>query len=293
YVKFLKAHPCYDVMPTSTKLVILDTQLSVKKAFHALNDNRIHAAPLWDTTKQDFIGLLTITHFIQVLLRCYKDNMILANPQQQQQQQQLQQQQQQPTFMTYSEPKDSMYDVVMRLLSNKIHRVPIVDTLAGNILYMLTLKRILRYLYLFFSHYNLPHPSFMKQTLAETNIGTYQNLAMIRTGSKLIEALEMMMERRVSALPIVDEGMKLVGMFNKSLLMCLESEEAYADLDIPIGLIFNEKVGITLEMTKTCMKCERMDVIIERMVKGEVHRLVVVDVFGRVDGILSCSDVMK
>lgn len=29
YIRFLKLHSCYDVIPTSTKLVILDTQLNV------------------------------------------------------------------------------------------------------------------------------------------------------------------------------------------------------------------------------------------------------------------------
>lgn len=36
YVKFFKFHKCYDLIPTSAKLVVFDTQLLVKKAFFAL-----------------------------------------------------------------------------------------------------------------------------------------------------------------------------------------------------------------------------------------------------------------
>lgn len=36
YVKFFKFHKCYDLIPTSAKLVIFDTKLAVKKAFFAL-----------------------------------------------------------------------------------------------------------------------------------------------------------------------------------------------------------------------------------------------------------------
>lgn len=36
FVKFFKFHKCYDLIPTSAKLVVFDTQLLVKKAFFAL-----------------------------------------------------------------------------------------------------------------------------------------------------------------------------------------------------------------------------------------------------------------
>jgi len=35
-VQFFKFHKCYDLIPTSAKLVVFDTQLLVKKAFFAL-----------------------------------------------------------------------------------------------------------------------------------------------------------------------------------------------------------------------------------------------------------------
>lgn len=36
FVKFFRFHKCYDLIPTSAKLVVFDTQLLVKKAFYAL-----------------------------------------------------------------------------------------------------------------------------------------------------------------------------------------------------------------------------------------------------------------
>lgn len=46
--------------------------LQVKKAFHALVYNCVRAAPLWDSSKQDFIGMLTISDFIYVLTKYYR-----------------------------------------------------------------------------------------------------------------------------------------------------------------------------------------------------------------------------
>ena len=52
FVKFFQFHKCYDLIPTSAKLVVFDTQLLVKKAFFALVYNGVRAAPLWDSAKQ-------------------------------------------------------------------------------------------------------------------------------------------------------------------------------------------------------------------------------------------------
>ena len=54
-VKFFRFHKCYDLIPTSAKLVVFDTQLLVKKAFFALVYNGVRAAPLWDSVKQRYV----------------------------------------------------------------------------------------------------------------------------------------------------------------------------------------------------------------------------------------------
>ncbi|CDQ63292.1 unnamed protein product [Oncorhynchus mykiss] len=56
YMRFMKSHKCYDIVPTSSKLVVFDTTLQVKKAFFALVANGVRAAPLWETKKQSFVG---------------------------------------------------------------------------------------------------------------------------------------------------------------------------------------------------------------------------------------------
>ncbi|XP_016121116.1 5'-AMP-activated protein kinase subunit gamma-1-like, partial [Sinocyclocheilus grahami] len=55
YAKFFMSHCCYDAIPTSSKLVIFDTTLQVKKAFFALVANGVRAAPLWDNKLQCFV----------------------------------------------------------------------------------------------------------------------------------------------------------------------------------------------------------------------------------------------
>lgn len=74
FVKFFRFHKCYDLIPTSAKLVVFDTQLLVKKAFYALVYNGVRAAPLWDSEQQKFVGMLTITDFIKILKMYYRSS---------------------------------------------------------------------------------------------------------------------------------------------------------------------------------------------------------------------------
>ena len=52
----------------------------------------------------------------------------------------------------------------------------------------------------------MPKPAFMKQTLEELTIGTYHNIAFIHPNTPIIKALNIFVDRRVSALPVVDES---------------------------------------------------------------------------------------
>jgi hypothetical protein len=45
--------------------VVLDTELLVKRAFFAMVDTGVRACPLWDSARQQFVGMLTITDFIR------------------------------------------------------------------------------------------------------------------------------------------------------------------------------------------------------------------------------------
>jgi len=51
----------------------------------------------------------------------------------------------------------------------------------------------------------MPKPSFLKQTIEDLSIGTFQNIAVVRTDTPLYTALGMFVEQRVSALPVVDD----------------------------------------------------------------------------------------
>lgn len=44
---------------------------------------------------------------------------------------------------------ESLLKAVRMLIENRVHRLPVVDRAAGNVLYILTHKRLLKFLYLY------------------------------------------------------------------------------------------------------------------------------------------------
>ncbi|MCO5563207.1 hypothetical protein L7F22_016844 [Adiantum nelumboides] len=66
---FLTSHSAYEVLPDSGKVVALDISLPIKQAFHVLYEQGIPLAPLWDSDQQQFVGMLTASDFIAILMQ--------------------------------------------------------------------------------------------------------------------------------------------------------------------------------------------------------------------------------
>ncbi len=58
-------------------------------------------------------------------------------------------------------------------------------------------------------------PSYLNKQLKELMIGTYDNIAVTTTNTPLILVLHQFVERRVSALPVVDKRSKVVDVYSK------------------------------------------------------------------------------
>lgn len=288
YIKFFKFHKCYDLIPTSAKLVVFDTQLLVKKAFFALVYNGVRAAPLWDSKKQQYVGMLTITDFIRILQMYYRNS--------DERIEELEEHKLE-TWRTvlesdskpliYIEPEASLYDAITTLLENRIHRLPVIDPVSGDVLYIITHKRILRFLCLYL--HNLPRPSFLNRPLSELRIGTYDKIETARPDTPVIEALTKFVERRVSALPIVDADNKLTHIYAKFDVINLAAEKTYNNLNVPLMAANSHRSENKVE---ACRLSDTLIQVLEKIVHAEVHRLVITDDEQRVIGIISLSDIL-
>ncbi|XP_070644549.1 5'-AMP-activated protein kinase subunit gamma-2 isoform X4 [Bos indicus] len=245
YMRFMRSHKCYDIVPTSSKLVVFDTTLQVQ--IYELEEHKIET---WRELylQETFKPLVNIS------------------------------------------PDASLFDAVHSLIKNKIHRLPVIDPISGNALYILTHKRILKFLQLFMS--DMPKPAFMKQNLDALGIGTYHNIAFIHPDTPIIKALNVFVERRVSALPVVDESGKVVDIYSKFDVINLAAEKTYNNLDITVTQALQHRSQYFEGVVK-CSKLEILETIVDRIVRAEVHRLVVVNEADSIVGIISLSDILQ
>lgn len=52
----------------------------------------------------------------------------------------------------------------------------------------------------------LPKPRFLQRTIQELGIGTFRDIAMVQDTAPVYTALEIFVDRRVSALPVINEA---------------------------------------------------------------------------------------
>lgn len=132
----------------------------------------------------------------------------------------------------------SLFDAVYSLIKHKIHRLPVIEPVSGNVLHILTHKRILKFLHIFVSARPLclhgasaqrhkqgcqgvrrcqPHPAppqgstvpkprFLKKTVQELCVGTFRDVAVVPETAPVYTALEIFVDRRVSALPVINDA---------------------------------------------------------------------------------------
>jgi len=208
--------------------------------------------------------------------------------------------------LIYITPEESLLEAIRRLIGNKIHRLPVIDAHSGNVLYVLTHKRLLRFLFLYVTHSvptlglivalfqinELPRPPYMSRSIEDLGVGTFGKVETVSPETSIIEALNKFVAERVSALPVVDDDGKLVDIYAKFDVINLAAEKTYGNLDVSVRQA-NKSRNEWFEGVHTCAKTDSLFEVMEILVKSEVHRLVVVDQHEKVVGVVSLSDILS
>ncbi|XP_043765956.1 5'-AMP-activated protein kinase subunit gamma-3 isoform X11 [Cervus elaphus] len=293
YMHFMQEHTCYDAMATSSKLVIFDTMLQIKKAFFALVANGVRAAPLWDSKKQSFVGMLTITDFILVLHRYYRSPLVQIYEIEEHKIETWREIYLQGCFkpLVSISPSDSLFEAVYTLIKNRIHRLPVLDPVSGAVLHILTHKRLLKFLHIFQGTL-LPRPSFLSRTIQDLGIGTFRDLAVVLETAPILTALDIFVDRRVSALPVINEAGQVVGLYSRFDVIHLAAQQMYNHLDISVGEALRRRT-LCLEGVLSCQPHETLGEVIDRIAREQVHRLVLVDETQHLLGVVSLSDILQ
>jgi CBS domain-containing protein len=270
------------------------------------------AAPLWDPASCQFVGILTVTDFIDVL-RHYKKTQ--ANP------------------STLGER--SIGDVLADQSINTLKRVrpdgsleplpyhagfPSADASATlkqaclllnrqsidflpilmpddmRVLAIVTYTNILEHLV---THFREERRLF-DDTIYDLGIGTYgDKLITARPNQTLSEALDLLQQHSLSALPVVDPTTrKLVGVYSRSDITFLapasDAEDAIANLDLTLENILSQaRTDVTTpDALHTCTIGHTLQSIFEYFAQLRFNRLYAVDEKDCVVGVVSARDLV-
>ncbi|RUS21504.1 hypothetical protein BC937DRAFT_92473 [Endogone sp. FLAS-F59071] len=223
---FLKQHTAYDVLPVSYRLIVMDTTLLMKKALAALIQNGVVSAPLWSASTQTFAGMLTVSDFIN-LIQYYHAHSSVERALDEMEQFQIQHMRDverrigQPAPQLLSiHPMASLDEACRLLVESRSHRLPLLDrdeeTGQEIIVSVLTQYRILKFIavnvriLLIMSSRErrcFKETKAMRQPLSELQIGTYgDTVATACMSTPVIQVISMFVNRRISAVPIVDDN---------------------------------------------------------------------------------------
>ncbi|KAI9508770.1 CBS-domain-containing protein [Russula earlei] len=321
---FLRSRTSYDAFPVSFRLIVLDSQLEVKKALQCLLLNGVVSAPLWNSEKSVFTGMFTVSDIIHLIqyyyhtssydnaaaevetfrlesLRDIEKSLGVATPP-----------------LIHEHPNASLYDAAQRLIQTHARRLPLLDhdSETGHqvIVSVLTQYRLLK----FISINCAREIQSLHLPLRKLGIGTYvrhdpatgepqlgQNpyepIATATMSTTVFDVVHMFSERGISAVPIIDEHGVVVNLYETVDVITLVRLGAYQALDLTIAEALNQRSpdfpGVVI-----CTASDSIGTLLQLIKKRRVHRLVVVEgeeeerrggKKGRLLGIITLSDVLR
>lgn len=263
------------------------------------------ASPLWDPVQCQFVGLLTVTDFVDIL-RLYKASgkdvstlatrsiaLILQDAAEDSRNGK-------PFFKIRSfagvDSSCNLKQACQQLISNGQDFLPVVFSEDMRVLACITFTNILEHLVLHFREQR----RLFDDSILELGIGTYDNsLIVMGPTQTLAEALELMHRHSLSALPVVDpESRKILGVYSRSditfLTKAKDAEDAVRNLELTLKDILAERRAdvTTPDALRTCSSSHTLQAIFETFAQCRFNRLYVVDPDDRLRGVVSARDLV-
>ncbi|PVH89509.1 Snf1 protein kinase-like protein complex subunit Snf4 [Cadophora sp. DSE1049] len=292
--EFLKIRTSYDVLPLSFRLIILNTDLLVKKSLTILLQNGIVSAPLWDSHTSTFAGLLTTSDYINVV-QYYWQNPDALSQIDQFRLSSLRDIERaigvSPLETLSVHPARPLYEACRQMLKTRARRIPLVDiddeTGREMVVSVITQYRLLKFIAV-----NVVETEFLKKSVSEIGLGTYGDLQTATMDTSVIDVIHMMVKYSISSVPIVDENRRVLNVFEAVDVITIIKGGAYDELTTSVGEALLKRAE-DFAGIYTCSEEDRLDSIFDTIRKSRVHRLVVIDDENRLRGVISLSDIFK
>ncbi|XP_065630896.1 sucrose nonfermenting 4-like protein isoform X2 [Quercus suber] len=297
---FLTNHTVYELLPESGKVVALDVDLPVKQAFHILHEQLGNNA---SNLTEEELETHTISAWKEGKAYLYRQNDCHGRAF--------------PRRFIHAGPNDNLNDVALKILQNEVATVPIIyssseDGSFPQLLHLASLTGILKCICRYFRHSASSLP-ILQLPICSIPVGTWapkigesnrQPLAMLRPSASLRSALNLLVQARVSSIPIVDDNDSLLDIYCRSDITALAKDRAYTHINLDemtvhqalqqLGQDLYSAYELRSQRCQMCLRSDSLHKVMERLANPGVRRLVIVEAGSkRVEGIISLSDIFK
>ncbi|KAJ1432065.1 hypothetical protein B484DRAFT_447999 [Ochromonadaceae sp. CCMP2298] len=295
---------CYELMQNSSKATVFETTIPFQLAFFALVEHDTDTAPLWDPERRTFVGLMTISDYIHAL-RVWRAQSLPSSD---------------LTSKTISEmmlasglvfrqagfqsidAEDSVLQMCMLLLRTGNDYVPVIDAETGNLVSILGFLDVVHLL----NQASERFPNLFARTIQEAQIGTFQNIITAPKSAKLCEVLDVLEQRNMSGLPVVDEANRVVGFYHRSdvsfIIKATDTDVVLSNLGsfrLEESLLLREQLLLSGEIMSSfqglvvCRLGDTLGTVLQSMMRARSSRVVVVNDTLHCVGLISIKDVIR
>jgi len=265
-------------------------------------EHDMQVAPLWDPALCQFVGMLAVTDFIDIL-RHYRQAKadvatlatrsiaeILHDPS-------ITSKQSQCRSFLSADTTTTLKQACRMLHHYSMDFLPILYPDDMRVLACITYTNVLEHLV---THFREQRRLF-DDSIYELGIGTYhENLVTATLHQTLEEALDLLHSHSLSALPVLNhaENGKLVGVYSRSditfLASASDAQDAVANLDLTLETVLGQqRTDVTTpDALHTCTKGHTLQSIFEYFAQLRFNRLFVVDEQDRLVGVVSARDLV-
>ncbi|XP_016443864.1 sucrose nonfermenting 4-like protein isoform X4 [Nicotiana tabacum] len=278
------------LIPNSGKVFALDSEVAVKQAFHIMYEQGLAVMPLWDERNAKISGMLTASDFILILLKLHGSHSMLSNDELERhtvsawkyEKFQLHAEVSGPMIppnrrvLLQAGPDDSLKDVALLLLHNKISAVPLLhspeDESCVQLLHTACLAGISKHICRHFRH-SLEYLPLLQQPVGNLPLG------------------------QISSIPILDDNGALINVYSRSDVTSLARSNVYARFRLDqmiMAQVLEVLDEASCDRCRTCTRFDSLYKIMELLSDPITRRIVVIDPNTRhVKGIITLRDVFN
>ncbi|GJJ13809.1 hypothetical protein Clacol_008066 [Clathrus columnatus] len=280
-----------------------------------LRGRRVVSAPLWNSEQRSFAGMLTVSdiiHLIQYYYWTVSSYDLAAAQVEEVRLESLREIERKlnvpPPPLLSIHPMQPLYEACKMLIKTHARRLPLLDSdnQTGDeaVISVLTQYRLLKFIAI-----NCKEITGLHLSLRKLNIGTYVTptpenryhpICWATMDTTVFDVVHMFSERGISAVPILDENGVVINLYETVDVITLVRVGAYHSLDFNISSALSQR-ATDFPGVVTCSGNDSLATLLELIGKRRVHRLVVVEgegeveggLKGRLMGIITLSDVLR